>query len=147
MFIYSLAGDPPPEKRWRFIFGNSETLLDSCTNPDTLPQWLTEEDLESFAKEFKASGFRGGLNWYRNIDQNWSQTAFLSEAKLPQPSLFVAGEEDAVITMYREGYDNLEQVMPNLTKKILLPGAGHWIQQERSQAVNDLLIEFLKAQR
>lgn len=147
MFLYSLAGDPPPEKRWRFIFDKSETILDSCTYPDALPQWLTEEDLHYFAKEFKDAGFRGGLNWYRNIDRNWSLTAFLSEAKLHQPALFVAGSEDAVITMYRDGYDNLEQVVPNLTKKVLLPGGGHWIQQERPQAVNELLIEFIDSKK
>ena len=147
MFLYSLAGDPPPEKRWRFIFEKSETILDSCSSPDSLPKWLTENDLSYFAEEFREAGFRGGLNWYRNIDGNWSQTAFLSEAKLLQPALFVAGEEDAVITMYREGFDNLEQVVPNLTRKVLLPGAGHWIQQERPRAVNELLIEFLKEQK
>jgi len=62
---------------------------------------------------------------------------------LRQPSLFVAGEVDAVITMYREAFDTLEKTMPNLRKKILLPGAGHWIQQERPAEVNTLLIEFL----
>ena len=73
----------------------------------------------------------------------WELTPFLSGAKLRQPSLFVAGEVDAVLTMYREHFDALEETMPNLRNKVVLPGAGHWIQQERPAAVNALLIEFL----
>lgn len=141
--LYSVSGDPPPEKRWRFLFGKSEKCLDSATVPKTLPSWLTEQDLDVFTKEFERTGFRGGLNWYRNSDMMWELTPFLSGAKLRQPSLFVAGEADVVITMARQGFDSLEEAMPNLLKKVLLPGAGHWIQQERPTEVNKLLIEFL----
>ena len=73
----------------------------------------------------------------------WESTRFLSGAKLRQPSLFVTGELDPVLTMYREHFDALEETMPNLRKKVVLPGAGHWIQQERPAAVNELLVEFL----
>ncbi|MBI3795457.1 MAG: alpha/beta hydrolase [Deltaproteobacteria bacterium] len=144
-FLYALSGDPPPEKRWRFVFGKTEKCLDSATMPETLPAWLTEQDLEVFTKEFERTGFRGGLNWYRNIDRSWELTPFLSGAKLRQPSLFVAGEEDVVITMARQAFDNdnIEDAMPKLRKKVLLPRAGHWIQQERPTEVNELLIEFL----
>lgn len=142
-FLYSGSGDPPPEKRWRFVFGKSEKCLDSAALPQTLPSWLTEQDLDVFTEEFERTGFRGGLNWYRNMDQTWELTTFLRGAKLRQPSLFLAGEVDAVITMYRKGFDSLEDTMPNLRKKVLLPGAGHWIQQERPTEVNQLLIEFL----
>ena len=143
MFLYSASGDPPPEKRWRFLFGKSEKLLDSGALPETLPGWLTEPDIDFFTGEFERTGFRGGLNWYRNLDRMWELTPFLSGAKLRQPSLFVAGEVDPVLTMYREHFDALEETMPNLRNKVVLPGAGHWIQQERPAAVNALLIEFL----
>ena len=143
IFLCSASGDAPPEKRWRFLFDKSEKLLDSLTLPETLPAWLTEQDIDFFTREFERTGFRGGLNWYRNMDRWWELTPFLSGAKLCQPSLFVAGEQDAVITMYREAFDAMEETVPNLTKKILLPGAGHWIQQERPAEVNKLLIEFL----
>ena len=143
MWLYSASGDAPPDKRWRFLFGKSETLLDIGTMPETLPAWLTEADLDFYAEEFRRTGFRGGLNWYRNIDRIWELTPFLSGAKIRQPSLFIAGEFDGVITMYRRAFDSLEETMPGLSKKILLPGAGHWIQQERPNEVNDLLIEFL----
>ncbi len=143
MFLYSASGDAPPQKRWRYLFSKSEKLLDTGTQPETLPAWLTEQDIDFFTGEFERTGFRGGLNWYRNFDRNWELTAFLSGAKLRQPTLFVAGEFDPVITMYGEAFDTIGETVPNLKKKVLLPGAGHWIQQERPTEVNQLLIEFL----
>lgn len=143
MFLYSASGDPPPEKRWRFLFSKSETLLDTGPQPDILPAWLTEHDIDYFTREFERTGFRGGLNWYRNIDSRWEQTPFLTGAKLHQPALFVAGEADAVIALRHAAFDSLEEAVPNLMKKVLLSGAGHWIQQERPTEVNQFLLEFL----
>src|SRR5262249_13877425 len=117
--------------------------LDSCTDPERLPPWLTEADLETFAAEFRRTGFRGGLNWDRNLDRMWELTPFLAEAKVRQPALFVAGALDPAITMYPAACDALEHTTPGLRKKVLLRGAGHWIQQERPAEVNHLLLEFL----
>jgi pimeloyl-ACP methyl ester carboxylesterase len=142
-FLYSASGDPPPEQRWRFLFNRTETLLDTVTVPATLPHWLTEEDLDFFVREFTRNGFRGGLNWYRNIDRMWELTRFLCGAKIQQPSLFVVGEFDPVIPMSPRAYEAVEDNMPNLQKRALIPGAGHWIQQERPAEVNRLLLEFL----
>jgi hypothetical protein len=91
MSLYSGSGNAPPEKRWRFLFDKSETFLETGTVPETLPTWLTEADLDFYTEEFKRTGFRGGLNWYRNIDTNWKlMMPILSGAKIRQPSLFVA---------------------------------------------------------
>lgn len=140
--LYSASGSAPPEKRWRFVFEKREKVTDGLSIPDELPDWLTEADLDVYEHAFRKSGFRGGLNWYRNMDRNWERCAFLSGAPLRQPALFVAGEDDAVITMMRPLYDALNQTVPNLRKKVLIPGAGHWIQQERPADVNQLLLEF-----
>jgi hypothetical protein len=102
MVLYSASSDIPPDKRWRFMFDKSETFLDCCTISETLPAWLTEADLEFCTEEFKRTGFRGGLSWYRNLDRNWELTRFLSGAKIRQPSLFVAGEFDPVVTIYQQ---------------------------------------------
>ena len=142
-FLYAASGDAPPERRWRFLFGKTERFIDSGTVPETLPPWLTEQDLDVFTEAFRHSGFRGGLNWYRNLDRMWELTHCLCGAQLRQPSLFIAGALDAVITMYRSAFDALEATMPDLRRKVLLPDAGHWIQQERPAEVNRLLIEFL----
>jgi pimeloyl-ACP methyl ester carboxylesterase len=144
-FLYSASGDPPPAKRWRFLFNKEEKLLDTLTIPSALPSWLTEADVDFFVQEFTRTGFRGGLNWYRNIDRMWELTRFLTGAKIHQPSLFVAGEVDVVIAMARQAFDSLEEAIPNVKKKVLLSGAGHWIQQERPVEVNHLLLEFLSS--
>ena len=142
-FLYAGSGDAPLEQRLRLVFDKSAKCLDSATVPARLPTWLTEQNLDVFTKEFERTGFRGGLNWYRNVDRTWELTPFLRGAKLRQPSLFIAGENDVVVTLARQAIENIKDAMPNLRTKVLLPGAGHWIQQERPTEVNTLLIEFL----
>ncbi len=142
--LFSLSGNAPPEKRWRFMLKKSEKAVHLSSKPEALPPWLTKEDVDFFAGEFRKTGFRGGLNWYRNIDRNWELTPFLEGAKVHQPALFTAGESDPVITMYRKAYDQLEKNVTNLHGKILIPGVGHWVNQERAADVNQLIIQFLK---
>src|SRR5229473_2213179 len=143
--LYSASGDPPPAEQWKFIFPKTMKFIESGTVPKKLPPWLTEADLDFFAGEFKRSGFRGGVNWYRNFDRNWELTPFLDGAKIQQPTLFAAGDQDGVIVMARGGFDALEANVPNLKKKALIPGAGHWTQQERPAETNKLILEFLHA--
>jgi len=111
-----------------------------------LPGWLTEADIATFAEIYRKSGFRGGLNWYRNIDRNWELTAPWQGAQIHQPSLFIAGSKDGVITglIGAKLVKEMERVLPNLRQKLILDDAGHWIQQERPDEVNAALIAFLK---
>ena len=143
--LYALSGGAPPEKRWRFVLRPGEKLLDTYPVPGKLPPWLSENDLSTFVHEFQRTGFRGGLNWYRNMDRNWRFTPFLAGARLAQPTLFLAGEADPVLEMYRKPVESLEQNVPRLKGKHILPGAGHWVNQERPEEVNRLLLSFLKA--
>jgi pimeloyl-ACP methyl ester carboxylesterase len=110
-----------------------------------LPEWINETELSEFIAAYRASGFRGGLNWYRNIDRNWELAAPWQGAQIHQPSLFIAGTEDSVIKglIGAKRVHDMERVLPGLTKKLLIDGAGHWIQQERPAEVNAALIEFL----
>ncbi|MFZ5734754.1 MAG: alpha/beta fold hydrolase [Pseudomonadota bacterium] len=114
-------------------------------NP-VLPDWISEAELAHFVANYKASGFRGGFNWYRNIDRNWELTAPWHGALVRQPSLFIAGSEDSVITgmIGAKRVAELDKVLPDLRGKIIIEGAGHWVQQERPAEVNAALIEFLK---
>jgi pimeloyl-ACP methyl ester carboxylesterase len=144
MLLYSLSGSIPKEHKWRYVFGLNEKALDGCTDPKQLPAWLTPADLDYYAKEFSRTGFRGGLNWYRAQDIFWRETPFLIGRKLLQPTLYIGGEDDAVVEFARPAVDNLEKSVPNLWKKVLLPGVGHWTEQEAPGEVNRLMIEFLK---
>jgi pimeloyl-ACP methyl ester carboxylesterase len=144
MMLYSASGDAPLEDRWRFLFDQNETMLDTVRMPERLPDWLTELDLNFAADEYARTGFRGGLNLYRNLDFNWAETPFLDGACIRQPSLFIAGELDGSIAFRRQHYDQLEKTMPGLTRKVLLPGIGHWTPEESPEEVNRLLLEFLE---
>jgi pimeloyl-ACP methyl ester carboxylesterase len=112
-----------------------------------LPDWITEDELSQFVDAYRKSGFRGGLNWYRNIDRNWELTAPWQGAKIHQPSLFIAGANDSVIKglIGAKRVLDMERVLPHLTRKLIIEGAGHWIQQERPAEVNEALISFLQA--
>ncbi|MDX3969430.1 MAG: alpha/beta hydrolase [Bradyrhizobium sp.] len=122
-------------------------FLSHATAEEPLPAWLSEADLAYFTEAFRKSGFRGGLNWYRNIDRNWELTAPWQDAQIHQPSLFIAGSRDAVITglIGAKRVNELERVLPNLKGKLILEGAGHWVQQERPDEVNAALVKFLTA--
>lgn len=141
--FYGASASAPHEQRWRPLFSPSETLLATLPQPENLPAWLKEEDLEVYVQEFRRTGYRGGLNWYRNLDRDRELLGFLAGAKIQQPSIFIAGEEDSVVSMYRGAFEALETNMPRLTKKVLIGDAGHWVQQEKPDEVNHLLLEFL----
>ena len=117
----------------------------SIGEPEALPAWLSAGDVDYFASEFARTGFAGGLNWYRNIDRNWQLMAPFTGAVVQQPALYIAGDRDAVLSF--RGMDlliqNLPRFVPNLRKTVILPGCGHWTQQERPDEVNEELIGFL----
>jgi pimeloyl-ACP methyl ester carboxylesterase len=143
--LYIGSGDTPREDKMSMYVDRAKGFL-GASHDVPLPSWLTEQDVDVFAAEYERTGFRGGLNWYRNIDRNWELTAPWHAAKITQPALFVAGTRDAVISgsMGQRALDEMESVVPNLRRKILLEGAGHWIQQERPREVNAALIEFAR---
>jgi len=115
--------------------------------PAPLPSWLTQADVDFYANEFTRTGFRGGLNWYRNIDRNWELFAPWTGAVVTVPALYVAGDRDLVLAF--KGMDRLlpalKQFVPNLRETIILPGCGHWTQQERAAEVNAAMLKFLRA--
>ncbi len=119
-----------------------DTFLTGINAPETLPGWLTEADVAFFANEFAASGFRGGLNRYRNMDRDWDELPELATATIKQPALFITGELDPVRAFAPA--DAMKPLVPGLKDMIVLPGAGHWIQQEKAADVNAALIAFLK---
>ncbi len=144
MVLYSASGDVPRTGEFSILFPKEKKFIETGIVPDKLPPWLTEADLDFFAGEFKRAGFRGGVNWYRNFDRNWELTPFLDGAKLRQPAVFAAGELDVVAKMIPGGYAMAGAFTPNLKKKVIIPGAGHWVQQERPKEINEILIEFLQ---
>lgn len=121
-------------------------MSSQMARPETLPSWLTEADVDLYAGAFSRSGFRGGLNWYRNIDRSWELLAPFAGAPILVPALYVVGDRDLVMAFrgMSELLPNLSKLVPQLRRTIILPGCGHWTQQERPQEVNTAMIEFLQ---
>ncbi|NMK45311.1 alpha/beta hydrolase [Achromobacter sp. Bel] len=128
------------------MVANGRGLLDSLPLPATMPAWLTPSDLDVFIQGYQTSGFRGGLNYYRNLDRNWALQAALDGKKVDVPALYLVGERDTGLAI--PGMDQIIDAMPGLVPRLrttaIIPGAGHWLQQEAPQEVNDALIDFLR---
>ncbi|MCA0303561.1 MAG: alpha/beta hydrolase [Proteobacteria bacterium] len=124
------------------------TLLGNTVDPEKLPAWLAEADLDYYAAEFARAGFRGGLNWYRNLRRNWELMGPWRGQPIRQPSLFIAGSRDGVLKFpaAQAQLDAYPKTLPGLRGSHILDGAGHWVQQERADAVNRLLVDFLKGE-
>ena len=114
--------------------------------PTGLPDWLTQEDLDYYISQFEHAGFRGGVNYYRNFHRNWEITPQLSGAKIDIPVLFIAGEQDVVIAgaSKEQLSGGMSRVANDLRDVVLLPAAGHWIQQELPEQTNDAILAFLR---
>ena len=117
--------------------------------PAAPPPWLTDADIDHYAGEFARTGFRGGLNWYRNVDRNWELLAPWAGAKVTVPALYVTGDRDLVLTF--RGMDKLlpalKAFVPDLRESLVLSGCGHWTQQERPDEVNAAMLRFLETVR
>mgnify|MGYP000852626683 CR=1 FL=1 len=143
-FAWLASASLPRERRFKPLFPKGTGMLDGYDVPAEAPPWTTSRDLDVFVEAFEQSGFRGPLNFYRNIEPDWERTPFLAGAVLRQPVTFIAGAEDAVLTFYPQAVEHMERLVPGLRSKTLIPGAGHWVQQEKPEEVTRLLLEFLR---
>ncbi|MGV1870428.1 alpha/beta fold hydrolase [Agrobacterium rosae] len=114
--------------------------------PDRPVSWLVESDWQVLVSAFTASGFTGGLNYYKNLDRNWQLQHALSGVKVTVPALFMVGERDTGLAIpgMKEMIDAMPSLAPALKQIQIVPGAGHWLPQEAPDVVNKAIIEFLK---
>lgn len=125
------------------VKGPDDDMFSGLPNPDTLPDWLSEEDLDFYTAEFKRSGLRGPINYYRNHDLYWELTKDAPE-HIEQPAFFAAGTNDGVIMMAGEALEAMPSYVRDLRSMEMIPGIGHWTQQEAPEAVNAIILKFLK---
>lgn len=142
---YSASGDGAGQGRGFAQLPEGGGLLSGVADPAVLPAWLPQSDLDGYAGEFSRSGFRGGLNWYRNLTRNWRLTAPWHGQPIRQPSLFIAGSLDGVLKFpaSRQQIEAFPKTLPGIRGCHLIEGAGHWVQQENPDEVNRLLLAFL----
>jgi len=147
--LYSFSGDIVRDgvhtAGWDGHFPRNETMSEQLILPEKLPIWLTEEDLAFYVKEHSSTGFSGGFNWYRNIKRLPSHLAPFIGKSLDQPALYLYGEHDLVAGNTQEAIDVMKTSLPDLRKCVKFDGAGHWLQQERAEEVNQELINFLQS--
>jgi pimeloyl-ACP methyl ester carboxylesterase len=106
-----------------------------------LPAWLSEQELAVYVEAFERTGFTGGLNWYRNIDRNWELTAPFAERRVEAPAMFLTGDLDPVRRFMPA--EVMAGWVSDLRAEVVVPGAGHWVQQQAPDVVNSALLEFL----
>jgi pimeloyl-ACP methyl ester carboxylesterase len=147
--LYTASGSIDPSHVKKMVeLPKTAKFLDAMVQPERLPAWLSEDDFEVYATEFERTGFRGGLNWYRNFDRNWELLAPFADLKVKVPALFVGGLRDAVVTGPEfagetPGVQMLGSFCDDLRAKVLIEGAGHWNQQEAPEQTNAALLDFL----
>ena len=145
-FYFSASGDAPrrdPSTGTMATIAPGAKMIDRFSFPDQLPAWLTQDDLDMYAGEFERTGFTGGLNRYRNVDRDWEDLSAFRGRPIEVPALFIGGDRDGPTIWGAASIERFAVTLPKLYKSVVLPGCGHWTQQERPDEVNALLIEFL----
>src|SRR5262249_36614823 len=110
-------------------------------------RWLTEQELRVYSGEYGRVGFQGGLQNYRvrtGGAYNGELQVFTGRT-IDVPSLFVSGKSDWGVY---QAPGNVERMQKDICTQMsgchLLDGAGHWVQQEQSEQVSELLLELLR---
>ena len=105
------------------------------------PSFMTDDELDVYVRTFTRTGFHGGLNYYRNLDRNWERTAHVAERKITAPALFLTGERDPVRRFMPAAV--MDGWVTDLRVNAVIDGAGHWVQQQSPDQVNELLLDWL----
>ena len=127
----------PPEGGSTFAF---KALLQGWDASDTSGQLLTAEELAAFVETFQATGFTGGINWYRNFTRNWERSEGQAARLDGLPCLMITAELDAVLS------PAMAEGMPGMIDDLemhMVAGSGHWTQQEKPDEVNRLILDWL----
>jgi pimeloyl-ACP methyl ester carboxylesterase len=120
-------------------------MKDAFRWPETMPAWLSEADLDVYTREFEYSGFFGPLSRYRNVDRDFEDLAGFAGRPIEIPALFIGGDRDGPTIWGAPAIERFGETLPKLHASEILPGCGHWTQQERPEETNRLLLDFLAA--
>lgn len=115
--------------------------------PDRVPGWLDPATLAAQAADFAAGGFRGGLNYYRNLDANWHLSRPFAGLRVEVPALFLAGERDPGLAIpgMADLIAGMGALVPRLRDSRILPGCGHWLPQERPAELTAAILQLARS--
>jgi pimeloyl-ACP methyl ester carboxylesterase len=143
-FYFTISGEARMDAPSVGLVPHGHAMRDRFQAPaDGQMAWLGPDDLAFYVGEFERTGLTGGLNRYRNVDRDWADLAAWTHAPIGVPALFIGGDRDGPTLMGRRAIERFDQTLPRLWRSEVLPGCGHWTQQEQPQAVNELLLGFL----
>jgi pimeloyl-ACP methyl ester carboxylesterase len=125
----------PPDRRF---LRPAEVM--ALLRPPADEQFLSPEELDVYVRAFRRTGFRGGINWYRNLDADWRRSAHLVD-HVAHPALMITAERDPYLPPAMS--KGMEAYIPDL-ERAMIDGAGHWTQQEKPEAVNRVIVDWLK---
>lgn len=143
--FHAYDGATPAARQSSGFIPEGQDFLSTAPEDATLPPWMSEPHFAEYVAAFTAGGFRAPLDWYRCLDLNWAQTAWLQDARIRVPAAFMVGERDPVRHYAGAHEAAMQDWIPDLRSQRVLPGAGHWIQQERPDEVNGFLLDFLRS--
>jgi pimeloyl-ACP methyl ester carboxylesterase len=138
-----LTRSDDPAAALRLIEPGPAGFIERLPETDGLPAWITPEEVDHYVDEFTRTGFTGGLNWYRNLDRNWELLAEPPATTIDVPTMFIGGTADPVLAFMRP--DRAPELVTGRYREVLIDGAGHWLQQEKPDQVNELLLDFLSS--
>jgi pimeloyl-ACP methyl ester carboxylesterase len=129
--------------------GMAETVAPEMPSPADIAacKWLPDDDLRVYSDEYRRTGFQGGLQGYRArwTREYTTELQTFSGRTIDVPSLFIGGKSDWGVHQRAGAFEAMQKTACTRMLGVhLLDGAGHWVQQERSDAVSRLLLEFLR---
>jgi pimeloyl-ACP methyl ester carboxylesterase len=146
--IYFSVSAHAPEGLWFTPRPKEGNLLDGLQDFDQLPAWLSREDMDYYVEQFSHNGFRGPINFYRNIDRNELITPQLATAKVQQPAYFMIGEQDPARGFFDGTWvDAMDAYVTDLRDKVYVDQSGHWLPIEQPTAVTGGVLGFLAETR
>ena len=146
--IYYTASGPGTRAHVRRDVPRDATLLQSWDEPPPGDlAFLPDPLLAEYVARFRAGGWRGPLNYYRNFPANAADARALGDSIIRQPSAFLYGEYDAVLHFFPGQLEHMRAHLADQRAEIKIPDAGHWVQQEAPAETNAAAIEFLNSIR
>lgn len=141
--FWSFDGATAEKDRSTGFHARGTNLLDTISDEAVLPPWMSPEHFAVYVEAFQRGGFERPLHWYRKIDANWQRSRWMQGCKVQVPACYMVGENDPTRYYVGRNETELAQWVPNLVSSTVVPGAGHWIQQERPDTVSEAIVGFL----
>ena len=145
--FFAGSGDAPKDE-WIKRRPKDGPLLPGLSAPPAGPlSFMSDEELDRYAEQYRRGGFFGPISWYRNLDRNADQGRAYPDERIRQPAGFLCGAKEIVLSIVPGALEMQRGLCDDLRMETVLPGAGHWIQQERPKEVTEALLGFLAGVR